>query len=65
MPTRDEITQAIHTATGNPDTGPVAESTPAIIQAIDELINGGDRTVTKANIGETRLMRGAENIRGE
>ena len=64
MPTRDEITQAVHNATGNPDSGPVAESTPAIIQAIDELLNGGDRTVSKGN-RETRLMRGAENIRGE
>ena len=66
MPTRKEITDAIHKATGNPTTGAVAEWTPAIIEAVDKLCNPAapeTKTKTKTN-QETRLMGGAENTRG-
>lgn len=66
MPNRKEITDAIHAATGNPDTGPVATITPAIIQAVDALCNPTPETKTKTKTNqETRLMGGVENTRGE
>jgi len=45
MPTRDEITAAILGVTGAPDTGLLHDATPAIVDAIDALINP---TVTEA-----------------
>ncbi len=56
MPTRKQITEAIHQATGNPTTGAVAEWTPAIIDAVDNLCNPPEtNTKTKTN-QETRIM---------
>ena len=66
MPTRDQITATIHSVTGNPDTGAVHVITPALVDAIDRLCNGGSpetNTVKKTN-QETRLMGGPENTRG-
>lgn len=37
--TRDDIERAIHSVTGAPDTGLLHDATPAIVDAIDELIN--------------------------
>ena len=41
MPTRDEIHDAILSATGNPDTGVVRDVTPLIVDAVDALCNPG------------------------
>jgi|AACY02.16.fsa_nt_gi hypothetical protein len=58
MPTRKQITEAIHQATGNPTTGAVAEWTPAIIDAVDNLCNPpAPETKTKIKTNqETRIM---------
>lgn len=37
--TRDDIVAAIHSVTGNPTTGVVADITPGIADAIDALVN--------------------------
>lgn len=64
MPTRKQITDAIHDATGNPTTGAVAEWTPAIIDAIDTLCNPQPHTNTKTKTNqETRLMGEEKNTR--
>ena len=67
MPTRDEITKAIHEATGNPDTGVVADITPTIVAAVDALVNPGKpETNTKPKADkETRVMTTAPESRGE
>ena len=39
MPTRDDIERAILGVTGAPDTGLLHDATPAIVDAIDELLN--------------------------
>ena len=67
MPTRDEITKAIHEATGNPASGAVADATPAIAAAIDALCNPTKpETNTKAKAEkETRVMTPAPETRGE
>ena len=39
MPTRDDIERAILGVTGAPDTGLLHDATPALVDAIDELIN--------------------------
>jgi len=39
MPTRDEITATILGVTGAPDTGLLHDATPAIVDAIDALVN--------------------------
>ena len=66
MPTRDEITAAIHGVTGNPDTGAVHVVTPALVDAIDRLCNGEapETNTVKKTHQETRLMGGPENLRG-
>jgi hypothetical protein len=68
MPTRDEITAAIHAATGNPASGPIHEWTPAIIEAVNDLCNGGPSTpetnTAQKKDRELRLMGGPENTRG-
>ena len=38
--TRADIEGAINTVTGAPSSGIVADVTPALVQALDELING-------------------------
>ena len=37
--TRDDIAAAIKAVTGDPDTGLLHDATPAIVNAIDELVN--------------------------
>ena len=57
MPNKSEILAAIHQATGNPDTGPVKEWTPAIADAIDALCNPKPETNTKTKPKqETRII---------
>lgn len=65
MPTRDEITKAIHEATGNPDTGVVADITPTIVAAVDALCNPtAPETNTKTKSDkETRIMNTAPDTR--
>jgi len=66
MPTRKQIIDAIHQATGNPTTGAVAEWTPAIIEAVDNLCNPTPpetKTKTKTN-QETRIMAEGETPGG-
>jgi hypothetical protein len=46
-----DILGVIHGVTGNPSCGAVADWTPAIAQAINELING------KADIKEARVIK--------
>jgi len=53
--TRGDILGAIHGVTGNPSSGAVAEWTPVIAEAIDELINGKP-TPAKEN----RVIKAAE-----
>lgn len=53
--TRDDIVAAIKSVTGDPDTGLLHDATPAIADAIDELVNPRpqvERAVTKPK--ETR-----------
>ena len=57
MPNKNEIIEAIKTATGNPDTGAIKEWTPAIADAIDNLCNPKPETNTKPKAKqETRVM---------
>ena len=65
MPTREEITKAIHEATGNPASGVVADITPAIADAIDALCNPTKpETNTKTKDDkETRVMGTAPETR--
>ena len=51
--TRADIEGAIHRVTGKPDTGTVAAITPALVDAIDQLIN------PKAE-PETRIIKADE-----
>lgn len=37
--TRDEILETLRDASGNPETGPVAEILPALADALDETLN--------------------------
>ena len=37
--TKADIVAAIHSVTGNPTTGPLADATPGIADAIDALVN--------------------------
>ena len=61
MPNRSEIEAAVKAATGNPDTGVVAEITPTIVNAINELCNPEPETNTKTKPHqETRIMGKAE-----
>lgn len=56
MATREEIITAIKQATGDPDSGAVAEIIPSIADAIAALLNPtGDATRSKSG-QETRLM---------
>jgi hypothetical protein len=66
MPSRKQITDAIHAATGNPDTGAVAEWTPAIIEAVDNLCNPpAPETNTKTKKDqETRIMAEGDKTHG-
>jgi len=54
--TRGDILGAIHKATGNPSSGAVADWTPVIAEAIDELINGKPAAPAKEN----RVVKAAE-----
>jgi hypothetical protein len=38
-PTKDQIAAAVRAATGAPTVGPVAEAEPAIIEAVNALVN--------------------------
>lgn len=51
--TRGDIEAAINEATGNPDVGPIKDIQPAIVAAIDALINGEPEK-------ETRVVKAAE-----
>jgi hypothetical protein len=51
---RADIEEAIKGATGNPASGAVADWTPVIAEAIDELING------PAPAKETRIIKAKE-----
>lgn len=56
MASREEIITAIKQATGDPDSGAVAEIIPSIADAITALLNPpGDATRSKTG-QETRLM---------
>lgn len=50
--TRSNIEDAINNATGNPSSGLIHDWTPAIVDAVDELINGG---------AKSRATKGAKN----
>lgn len=58
--TRADIDAAIRKATGNPISGPVSDWTPAIAEAIDELING-----KAAPAKETRVVKAAETRKAD
>jgi hypothetical protein len=62
---RNDIIAAIHDATGNPASGPIHDWTPAIADAIHRVLTGGTTNTKPGKNGDTRIMRGAENIRGE
>jgi cytochrome c5 len=47
--TRGDILGAIHGVTGNPSSGPIADWSPVIAEAIDELINGKPEAPAKEN----------------
>jgi hypothetical protein len=67
MPNVDEIRAAIKNATGDPESGAVADITPAIVAAVDALVNPTEpetNTKTKDN-KETRIMTTAPQTRGE
>ena len=65
MPDRNDIINAIREATGDPASGPIHDWTPAIADAIDRVFNGGTTNTKPGKHGDTRIMRGAKNIRGE
>lgn len=53
--TRDEILETLRDASGNPDTGPVAEILPALADALDATLNPKPRTEN-----ETRILTAPE-----
>jgi hypothetical protein len=56
--TRADITNAINSVTGNPTSGIVADVTPAIVDAIDKLINPKAET-------EQRVIKAAETRKAD
>jgi hypothetical protein len=56
--TRADIEGAVHRVTGKPDTGTVAALTPAIVDAIDQLINPKPEQTTRViKAEETRKTK--------
>ena len=58
--TRADIDAAIRKATGDPISGAVHDWTPAIAEAIDELVNG-----KAAPAKETRIVKAAETRKAD
>ena len=56
--TRADILGAINTVTGAPSCGIVADATPALVDAIDELINGKP-------VVEQRVVKPAETRKAD
>lgn len=56
--TRADIANAINSVTGNPTSGIVADVTPALVEAIDELINGKP-------VVEQRVVKPAETRKAD
>ena len=50
--TRSDIQDAINNVTGNPSSGLIHDWTPVIVEAVDELINGG---------GKSRASKGSKD----
>ena len=61
--TREQITQAIKKATGDPSVGPVAVVLPAIIDAIDTLAN--PKQATHKQDKEQRIIKAEETRNNE
>jgi hypothetical protein len=59
--TRGDIEGAIKGATGDPASGVVADITPAIVNAVDELINGKPQGAADAKTKQdTRVVEAPE-----
>jgi hypothetical protein len=56
--TKADIANAINAITGNPSIGIIADVTPAIVDAIDELINGEP-------VVEQRVVKPAETRKAD
>ena len=56
--TRADIANAINAVTGDPSIGIIADVTPALIEAIDELINGEP-------VVEQRVVKPAETRKAD
>lgn len=50
--TRDDILAAVKSATGDPTTGLLADATPAIVDAVDALVNPNAKVEKRVVVAE-------------